>query len=1050
MMTSHDPDAQFRTFVRTGDPQALAAVFDALAGDLLLIAAHVARNGSCAEDLVQSTFLLAIEARKRFDTTQPVRPWLIGILANQARASRRKEQRRPDPERLREAVACDPGVEVQADETIAIVADAIAKLSEPYRQVVHLRLVHALELRQIASALGIPLATAKSRLHRGTERLRRALPTGIAIAGSLMLSTARLSAMRAAVLHAVPAIAVTAGPAVISTKMLLRLAMIPLLLLSAVMMRLDEVGAPEMQTAAQSQVAMAEGRAATDTSAILADVTERAEVAVTASAADVEAPASAVTRQSRIVSGQCVDAQHGAGLAASVRIVKAVPTTLRLMAPSMAHDEPPIATAMTDGNGRFQLLLPACLQGVHRVVIQASGRIEKRVLLTNISAGNQDLGVFKLDRGMPLILRCVDEAGQLVEAVRLAIVPPPDWLASGPLASTVQRAQTSAAGIAELTIAEGQYELHIESQHKLIDPSIIDTKQTGRQPVTVRVKQQRPTYTVRGVLVDELEQVLAGHRVVLAHTQECATSDANGEFAFEVAASIPSVLLICSDSSGEFQLAKLHVDVPTEQLARLQVKRYRSMQLRVTRADNGAPIERFAMFGVGLPTEVGRIQTHRAGIVVIPKRIQHLQVIVVPEDDRLAATKVQILSARKSLEHRITVPERVTMNIRVVDARKRAVAGATVALLEPGTLATAGSEATLQPIDVRSFGAHLLMMRTSAITDRDGTVKLSAGRGQTGLMLRVTGDHLPFVERNVLVTGEQQTISVSDSAQIVGHVDSPKRLSSFFARRISASSEMIPMGVFLTQGPQRLPVGQQVFPIRKDGSFQAIASPGSWQVHLWVPTGNYLPARFGWSQVVGRTVALGAGEQHRLSLATDEILGSLHALVRFDGKPWANREITLKICSKEGFDYWPNHERRVTTDEQGRFELNDALHGAYQVLICYDPAVEGTSGQLLLEQKLEVHAGRTTTGVASAARRVARARFFGPDGQPMVGYSVGTQRFGTTNLAFRSKTDEQGWCTLDPVPFGPLQLAIRGYEQQRFHAEMSPQEVKTEWVFKLR
>ena len=55
------PEQHFRRFRERGEPDALAAVFDELASELLLVAAHVAPAGVEAEDLVQATFLTVLD-----------------------------------------------------------------------------------------------------------------------------------------------------------------------------------------------------------------------------------------------------------------------------------------------------------------------------------------------------------------------------------------------------------------------------------------------------------------------------------------------------------------------------------------------------------------------------------------------------------------------------------------------------------------------------------------------------------------------------------------------------------------------------------------------------------------------------------------------------------------------------------------------------------------------------------------------------------------------------------------------------------------------------
>src|SRR5262245_41201396 len=88
-----DPDGAFARYRACGDSRALAAVFDAVAPELLRIALHLTQDRHAAEDLVQSTFLVAIEDRARWDQQRGVVPWLLGILANRARRHRREQAR---------------------------------------------------------------------------------------------------------------------------------------------------------------------------------------------------------------------------------------------------------------------------------------------------------------------------------------------------------------------------------------------------------------------------------------------------------------------------------------------------------------------------------------------------------------------------------------------------------------------------------------------------------------------------------------------------------------------------------------------------------------------------------------------------------------------------------------------------------------------------------------------------------------------------------------------------------------------------------------------
>ena len=70
----------FLQFRRSRDPAVLGEVFDRCADDLFAVALHVANDRAAAEDLVQATFLVAIERAERWQPLRPLQPWLLGIL----------------------------------------------------------------------------------------------------------------------------------------------------------------------------------------------------------------------------------------------------------------------------------------------------------------------------------------------------------------------------------------------------------------------------------------------------------------------------------------------------------------------------------------------------------------------------------------------------------------------------------------------------------------------------------------------------------------------------------------------------------------------------------------------------------------------------------------------------------------------------------------------------------------------------------------------------------------------------------------------------------
>src|SRR5688572_1931906 len=107
-MARSSVDQAFLHFQKTGDVDALSAVFDGTASRLMLVARNLTDDIHSAEDLVQATYLVAIERRERYQPTATVLSWLLGILTVNARQQRRLNQRKLDPARLPAEVLDEP------------------------------------------------------------------------------------------------------------------------------------------------------------------------------------------------------------------------------------------------------------------------------------------------------------------------------------------------------------------------------------------------------------------------------------------------------------------------------------------------------------------------------------------------------------------------------------------------------------------------------------------------------------------------------------------------------------------------------------------------------------------------------------------------------------------------------------------------------------------------------------------------------------------------------------------------------------------------------
>ena len=131
-----------------------------------------------AEDAAQDGFVKAFRALDRFRPGAPPRPWILRIVANEARNRVRSTQRRLGLE-LRLAEGFRPGDAAPSPEAASVAAEDRARLlalvnalGEEDRLVIASRYFLELSGEETAAALGIPEGTVKSRLSRALARLR--------------------------------------------------------------------------------------------------------------------------------------------------------------------------------------------------------------------------------------------------------------------------------------------------------------------------------------------------------------------------------------------------------------------------------------------------------------------------------------------------------------------------------------------------------------------------------------------------------------------------------------------------------------------------------------------------------------------------------------------------------------------------------------------------------------------------------------------------------------------------------------------------------------
>ncbi|MEY2457195.1 MAG: hypothetical protein QOK06_2289 [Acidimicrobiaceae bacterium] len=133
-----------------------------------------------AEAMVGEVFRIAFEKRHTYDVLRPTaRPWLYGIATNLLAKHRRSEARRIRAVARLAArrllpIALDDQVSdaVDAADRWQRVAEAVTALPQVERDALMLHVWEGLPYDEVALALGVPIGTVRSRIHRARGRIR--------------------------------------------------------------------------------------------------------------------------------------------------------------------------------------------------------------------------------------------------------------------------------------------------------------------------------------------------------------------------------------------------------------------------------------------------------------------------------------------------------------------------------------------------------------------------------------------------------------------------------------------------------------------------------------------------------------------------------------------------------------------------------------------------------------------------------------------------------------------------------------------------------------
>lgn len=142
----------------------------------------VTREAADAEDATQGALIKAHVNLDRFRAGEPFRPWLLQIVANEAKnVVRSRVRRRADPfgdgVDRRFSGGDDPVEWLESLERSAWLVFHVNRLGENDRIAIYCRYALGLAEDEMAAVLGCARGTVKSRLHRALGRLRQQIET---------------------------------------------------------------------------------------------------------------------------------------------------------------------------------------------------------------------------------------------------------------------------------------------------------------------------------------------------------------------------------------------------------------------------------------------------------------------------------------------------------------------------------------------------------------------------------------------------------------------------------------------------------------------------------------------------------------------------------------------------------------------------------------------------------------------------------------------------------------------------------------------------------
>lgn len=1054
------PEHVFQRYQQTADPAELAKVFDKTAPQLLLLASHVSADGAAAEDLVQETFLVAMEKAEQWDPERPLLPWLGGILRHRAQdLARRLGLRRPAAELSDVYVAAEgvgPLGEAEGTELLQRVQDALGTLPSPFREALVLRLVHGLQPTEIAHALGRPPATVRGQLKRGLETLRGALPVGLASALALLLLPGKgMAATRQAVLAvaydgaAVKAAASSGTREALSVARhgawLAAVALTIAVLVGGYFLFFDSpVVTPPSGTvvAAESSV---EDSAETGQVAAIADEPGRRDVTIVTR--DPDAPNMTTLR------GRCVRATDGGPVQAATATVTFGRGRFVTEDPEY-HNWPAPITVQADARGEFAVSFAT--EPLLRVslTVSAPGHTESDESWPSLQAGiDIDLGDVALIPGCIWAGRVVDADGKPVPSVLLEIERRSGGVASAAFTmwSFIQRESGADGRLGEEVLPlPGHYGIsvsHTRPGYRVVSPTELVLGAEARLSTAIVVARTELLDSVVGKVVDERGEPVAGLQICL-HEELVqighATSADDGSFWLSAENWAREQELFLAPSELRYRMAE-----PTKKYERgapnveVRVVRQRSIDVPVEVVDarTGKPVESYGISHAldywiderkflippdrfYRPVEPARHANGRTVLSVLPGKHR---LMVFPEDKILATAYMLPFTVTESGADpvRVELHGHAEARVRLRDETGKPLEGVTVRLFHSMSGAQFAALFSTEEL-ARGVGGgrKMAVALHTQVTDKEGRVVLRAPVSEARLGLQLSGPRVVWTTQKmaqVPVDGLDWDITLPALATVrgtVGPASLLERIGPSAQERLWASmvrpedSDLnYACAVVMLQGKGSKFGGRA--PLLPDGTFAIeTAYPGDYELMLVDDCVGTVP--------LTSVPALTAGEVREVEAdGSQHVPARMRGVVVLDGAPWARGELGMLQMSAN------KQPTRIGLGGRGDF---DAVLRPMKYLPYLNWEDDDGDHYLFSRERVELAQGADAQLRLGFEHRVLRVEVLRADDTPaddeiVFAHAVDypeTHRW----LRDRFRTNELGVYIYDPAPPGRIELRV--------------------------